>query len=190
MVGYAARRAEVGTPVTISPGVPPPSDASTAGRVLGSPLPVGSTAPDFSLTDQLGTRRTLSELVADRPALLVFYPFAFSGICTGELRELRDERERFDNPGVQCVAISCDPMFALRAWDDAEAFFFPLLSDFWPHGQVAQEYGVLEPSGGFARRGTFLVDRDRRVAWTLVNGPGERRDFSGVDAAVAALAAR
>lgn len=152
-----------------------------------APPAVGDAAPDFTLVDQLGTRRTLSELVADRAVLVVFYPFAFSGICTGELRELRDERERFDNPAVQAVAISCDPMFALRAWDDAEAFFFPLLSDFWPHGEVARGYGVLEPSGGFARRGTFLVDRDMTIAWSLVNGPGERRDFSGVDAAVAAL---
>ena len=72
---------------------------------------VGDAAPDFTLSDQLGTRRTLSELVADRPVLAVFYPFAFSGICTGELRELRDERERFDNPNVHPVAISCDPMF-------------------------------------------------------------------------------
>lgn len=156
----------------------------------GSPPGIGDPAPDFTLTDQVGARRTLSELVADRPALLVFYPFAFSGICTGELRELRDERERFDNGQVQPIAISCDPMFALRAWDDAEAFFFPLLSDFWPHGSVAQAYGVFEPDGGFARRGTFLVDGSMRVAWSLVNAPGARRDFSGVDAAVAALAGR
>lgn len=154
--------------------------------MTGQALSVGDLAPDFTLTDQLGTRRTLSELVTDRPVLAVFYPFAFSGICTGELRELRDQRERFDNPGVQPVAISCDPMFALRAWDDAEAFFFPLLSDFWPHGKVAKEYGVLE-EGGFARRGTFLVGRDMTVAWSLLAGSGQRRDFSGVDAAVAAL---
>ncbi|QQS00465.1 MAG: peroxiredoxin [Austwickia sp.] len=149
---------------------------------------VGDAAPDFALVDQLGTRRRLSELVTDRPVLVVFYPFAFSGICTGELRELRDERERFDNAHVQCVAVSCDPMFALRAWDDAEAFFFPLLSDFWPHGAVAKSYGVWEETGGFARRGTFLVGEDMTIQWALVNGPGERRDFTGVDAAVAALA--
>lgn len=155
-----------------------------SGQVPG----VGDKAPDFTLRDQLGGQRTLSDMVMERPVLVVFYPFAFSGICTGELREVRDERDRFDNPHVQPVAISCDPMFTLRAWDDAEAFFFPLLSDFWPHGKVAQAYGVLEPTGGFARRGTFLVGRDMTVAWSLVNGPGERRDFSGVDAAVAALA--
>lgn len=151
---------------------------------------IGDAAPDFTLVDQLGARRRLSALVTDRPVLAIFYPFAFSGICTGELREVRDERERFDNPHVQPVAISCDPMFALRAWDDSEAFFFPLLSDFWPHGRVAEAYGVLETSGGFARRGTFLIDQDMTVAWSLINAPGERRDFTGVDAAVAALAAR
>lgn len=151
------------------------------------PTKVGGSAPDFELSDQLGRPRRLSEMVKDRPVLLVFYPFAFSGICTGELRELRDERERFDNDRVQPAAISCDPMFALRAWDDVEAFFFPLLSDFWPHGAVSSAYGVLERGGGFARRGTFLIDQDMRVSWSEVKPAGDRRDFSGVDAAVAAL---
>ncbi len=152
-------------------------------------LRVGEAVPDFTLPDQFGVATSVSALVRDRAALLVFYPFAFSGICTGELRELRDERERFDNASVRPVAVSCDPMFTLRAWDDAEAFFFPLLSDFWPHGAAATAYGVFDADGGFARRGTFLIDRDMRLAWSLVNEPGQRRDFSGVDAAVAALGA-
>ena len=68
-------------------------------------------------------------------------------------------------------------VFALRGWADLEGYFFPLLSDFWPHGEVARAYGVFHESGGMATRGTFLVDTDGVIRWTLVNPPGENRDF-------------
>ncbi len=153
-------------------------------------LEVGAAAPDFTLKDQNGADVTLTDVLREKAALLVFYPFAFSGICTGELTEIRDDLGAFVSDDVQVLAISCDPMFSLRAWADAEGFFFPLLSDFWPHGQVARDYGVLVESAGMASRGTFLVDQGGSVAWSLVNGPGERRDFSGYHEALAALVAR
>jgi peroxiredoxin (alkyl hydroperoxide reductase subunit C) len=78
-------------------------------------------------------------------------------------------------------------MESLRAWADAEAYFFPLLSDFWPHGEAARSYGVFWEQTGFAIRGTFLVDRSGVIRWTLVNGPGEPRDFDGYRAALAEL---
>jgi len=152
-----------------------------------TPLSVGDIAPAFALSNQFGKVVTLEELTADRAALLVFYPFAFSGICTGELQEIREDLAKFQGEHVTTVAISCDPMFTLRAWDDAEAFFFPLLSDFWPHGQVARSYGVFEEKGGFATRGTFLVVPDGTIAWTLVTEPGEARDFSGFHRTLADL---
>ena len=98
---------------------------------------VGDVAPDFSLSDQYGATVSLRELRSDSGVLIVFYPFAFSGICTGELTEIRDDLGAFQNEHSAVVAISCDPVFALRAWADQEGYFFPLLSDFWPHGQVA-----------------------------------------------------
>lgn len=153
-----------------------------------SPLAVGDTAPGFTLKDQNGRDVSLTDFAGVKAVLLVFYPFAFSGICTGELREIRDELERFVSDEVQVLALSCDPMFSLRAWADAEAYFFPLLSDFWPHGEVARSYGVFNDSAGMAIRGTFLINRNGQIGWTLVNGPGEGRDFSGYDAALAALA--
>ncbi|MBK7723120.1 MAG: peroxiredoxin [Austwickia sp.] len=147
-----------------------------------APPAIGSVAPDFVLTDQNGRPVRLRDKLAERALLVVFYPFAFSGICTGELQEIRDQFGSFQNDLVDVVAISCDPMFALRAWDDKEAYFFPLLSDFWPHGQVARSYGVFEEQGGFARRGTFLIAQDGTIAWCLVNEPGRRRDFTGFHA--------
>lgn len=152
-----------------------------------TPLAVGSVAPDFALRDQNGSEVSLRELTAQKNVVVVFYPFAFSGICTGELDEIRDHLERFVSDDLQVVCISCDPIFSLRAWADIQGYFFPLLSDFWPHGEVTRSYGVLNEVTGAPIRGTFLIGRDGVVRWTLVNGPGERRDFSGLTAEVAAL---
>ncbi len=154
-----------------------------------APLGVGDVAPDLSLRDQNGTTVTLSHYRGEKHVLLVFYPFAFSGICTGELSEIRDDLGSFVTETSEVFAISCDPMFSLRAWADREGYFFPLLSDFWPHGEVARSYGVLDESAGMAVRGTFLVASDGVIAWSLVNGPGERRDLSGYHAALAGLGA-
>ncbi|AKU16619.1 peroxiredoxin [Luteipulveratus mongoliensis] len=147
----------------------------------------GARAPAFSLKDQFGQDTTLASLTQERAVLLVFYPFAFSRICTGELAAIRDDLPHFDNERVQTVGVSCDPMFTLKAWADAEGFDFPLLSDFWPHGVAARAYGVFDEQSGMAVRGTFLVDRDGVVRWALVNGPGEARDFGGFHEALATL---
>jgi peroxiredoxin len=152
-----------------------------------TPLAVGDVAPDFTLRDQNGVEVSLSELTAAKNVVIVFYPFAFSGICTGELDEIRDHLERFVSDDLQVVCISCDPVFGLRAWADIQGYFFPLLSDYWPHGAVTRAYGVLNERTGAPVRGTFLVGRDGLVRWTLVNGPGDRRDFSELPTEVAAL---
>jgi peroxiredoxin len=153
------------------------------------PLGVGDLAPDFSLRDQNGADVSLSELTATRNVVVVFYPWAFSGICTGELDEIRDHLEHFVSDDLQVVCISCDAVYSARAWADIQGYFFPLLSDAWPHGRVARAYGVLDETTGAALRGTFLVGRDGRIAWTLVNGTGEPRDFSGLRLEAAGLSA-
>ena len=154
---------------------------------MATPLAVGDTAPSFALKNQYGETVSSDDLRGSKGMILVFYPFAFSGICTGELREIRDGLEDFEGDDIQVFAISCDSMYSLRAWADAEGHFFPLLSDFWPHGETAKAYGVFSEENGFAIRGTFLVDREGIVRWTLVNGPGEARDFGGYRAALAQL---
>src|SRR5215470_16745696 len=121
---------------------------------------VGTEAPDFTLKDQNREDVTLSSYRGDRNVLVVFYPFAFSGICTGELCAVRDDLGSFQNNDVQVLAVSVDHSFALKAWSIAEGYEFPLLADFWPHGKVAQDYGVFNEGAGFALRGTFLIDTD------------------------------
>ncbi len=148
---------------------------------------VGTPAPDVDLKDQHGARVRLSDFRGERHVALVFYPFAFSGICTGELCEIRDNLAEFADRGVQVLAVSCDPVFALRVWAEAEKYEFPLLSDFWPHGAVAQRYGVFNEASGGAVRATFLVDTEGVVRWSIVNGPGQARPLSAYREALAAL---
>jgi mycoredoxin-dependent peroxiredoxin len=161
------------------------STSSTS--VVPSGPDVGEVAPGFTLRDQQGRKISLSDYKGVKNVVIVFYPFAFSGICTGELCEIRDNLGDFESDDVQVLAVSCDHMFTQRAWSDVEGYFFPMLSDYWPHGATAQAYGVFEQSGGFSIRGTFLIDRDGVVRWTLVNGTSEKRDFAGYRAALKEL---
>jgi mycoredoxin-dependent peroxiredoxin len=149
------------------------------------PVQVGDQAPDFTLKDQNNQEWTLSALQAKRHVLVVFYPFAFSGICTGELDQLRDELGEW--AGVQVLAVSVDPVYALKAWSEQRGYDFPLLSDFWPHGKVAQGYGVFNDKSGMANRGTFLVDTDGVIRFAEMKGPGEPRDQIIWKQALAAL---
>lgn len=128
-----------------------------------------------------------SVLGSGRSALLVFYPFAFSGICGGELSAVQESVGDFQNSATQILAISCDPTFALGAWASSAGFTFPLLSDFWPHGAVASDYGVFNADKGMALRGTFLVQPDGIVSFAEVNQPGEPRDQDGWRRALAAV---
>jgi len=150
---------------------------------------VGQEAPDFTLRDQNREEVSLSSYRGRRSVLLVFFPFAFSGICTNELCQIRDELPRFEDEDVQVIGISVDHPFALKSWAMQEGYLFPLLSDFWPHGEVAKRYGVFNEVAGMANRGTFLVDRSGKVTFAEVNQPGEKRDQSVWHAAMADLPA-
>jgi peroxiredoxin len=151
-------------------------------------ISVGDRAPEFSLPDQDKQVVSLADL-RGTPVLLVFYPFAFSGLCTGELCQLRDELAAYTDAGVRVLAISTDPVFSLKAFKAAEGLDFPLLSDFWPHGEVARAYGVFNDKAGMALRGTFLVDASGTVAFAEVNQPGDVRAQTAWKDAVGALAA-
>ncbi|MEU0567809.1 peroxiredoxin [Nonomuraea sp. NPDC005983] len=133
---------------------------------------VGALAPDFELQDQHGTPVMLSSF-RGRKVVLVFYPLAFSGVCHGELSALR----AFD-ADAQLLTVSVDSMFTHRAWADQEGYAFPLLSDFWPHGQVARAYGVFDETKGFAKRGTFVIDGEGVIRWSVVNPIGQARDVA------------
>ncbi|ACY97224.1 MULTISPECIES: peroxiredoxin [Thermomonospora] len=147
---------------------------------------VGDVAPDFELTDQHGTPVRLSEHRGRHNVVVVFFPLAFSGVCTGELGAIRDELESLGRD-TRVLAVSVDSKFALRAWADKEGYTFPLLSDFWPHGEVARTYGVFDAELGVALRGTFIIDREGVVRWKVVHPLPEARDIDEYRKALAAL---
>jgi peroxiredoxin (alkyl hydroperoxide reductase subunit C) len=153
------------------------------------PIEVGAQAPDFVLKDQNNQEVRLSDFRGVRNVLLVFYPLAFTGTCQGELCQVRDRLPDFVNESVQLLAISVDSVYSHKVWADREGYDFPLLADFWPHGAVAQAYGVFNSDRSFANRGTFLVDRAGIVRFAEMNMPGEARDQDAWRKAVASLPA-
>lgn len=140
-------------------------------------LEIGQSAPDFELNDQHGQAVRLSSFAGNKAVVLVFYPYAFSRVCTGELSDLRDRLPDFVSDDVQLLALSCDPMFTLRAFADADDLKFPLLSDFWPHGEVSRSFGVFDEEKGCSTRSTFIVDKDGVLRWSVHNPMGEARDL-------------
>lgn len=141
-------------------------------------LEIGQEAPDFELRDQHGATVSLSSFRGEKAVLVMFYPFAFSGVCTGELCEVRDNLAAFESDSVQLLAVSCDPMFALRAFAEQDGLTFPLLSDFWPHGAVSQSYGVFNADRGCSARSSFIVDKDGIVRWSVHNAMPDARDMA------------
>jgi peroxiredoxin (alkyl hydroperoxide reductase subunit C) len=150
-------------------------------------IDVGQEAPDFTLKDQNNEEFTLSSYRGERAVLIVFYPLAFTGICTGELCAVRDDIASFQNDAVQVVSVSVDSAYTHKIFAEREGYDFPLLSDFWPHGAVAQAYGVFNETAGFANRGTFLVDQDGIVRFAEMNSPGQGRDANEWLSAIEAL---
>ena len=150
---------------------------TTSGLHPADALTLGETAPDFTLRDQFGQDVTLSSYRGQKAVVLFFFPYAFSGVCTGELSGIRDRLAEFLTFDSELLAISCDPVYSLRAFSDADGLNFPLLSDFWPHGEVARSYGVFDEQKGSPRRSSYVVDKEGRVRWAVHNALPDGRDL-------------
>lgn len=150
-------------------------------------LAIDTPAPDFELANQFGESIRLSDFRGVRAVALVFFPLAFTGTCTGELCELRDNLALFAQQGVELIGISVDSKATLRAWAEREGYDFTLLADFWPHGAVAQEYGVFLEERGFANRATFVIDTDGIIRASFVTAPAQARSLGEYRAALERL---
>jgi peroxiredoxin (alkyl hydroperoxide reductase subunit C) len=139
-------------------------------------IDVGAQAPDFTLKDQNNQTVQLSDFRGRKHVLLVFYPLAFTGICQGELQEVRDNLSDYQNDAVQVLTVSVDSVYSHKVWAEQEGFTFPLLADFWPHGAVARSYGVFNETAGIANRGTFVIDPEGVVRFAEMTMPGEARE--------------
>jgi peroxiredoxin len=152
-------------------------------------LSVGDMAPDFELKNQFGELVKLSSFIGKKAVTLVFFPLAFTGVCTGELCELRDNFSIFADDNVELMAISVDNKATLRAFAEDQGYEFALLSDFWPHGAVAQQYGVFLEGPGHSNRATFVIDIDGILRASFVTAPGEARPLADYREALAVVAA-
>lgn len=148
---------------------------------------VGDQAPDFELKDQHGTPVRLSEFRGKKNVVLLFYPLAFSGVCTNEMCAIRDDFPEVTGDDVELLAVSVDSGFVLRTWAERDHFNFAMLSDFWPHGAVAKSYGVFDEEKGVATRGTFIIDKSGVVRWKVVNPIPQARDIAEYQKALAEL---
>lgn len=149
---------------------------------------IGVEAPDFELKDQHGVVTKLSSMRGTKNVLLVFYPFAFTGVCSGELGALKMDLESFQNDETALFVVSCDTQFSQRVFAEQQGLEFPMLSDFWPHGAVAEAYGVFEPGRGCALRGSFVIDKSGIIRWQVINPVPEARDAADYVVALADLA--
>ncbi|NDH19273.1 MAG: peroxiredoxin [Actinobacteria bacterium] len=149
-------------------------------------LEVGTTAPDFTLRNQFGQEVSLSDF-RGKKVVVMFYPFAFTNTCTGEMCAIRDRIGDFDNDNTVMVSISCDAPASLKVFAETEGLTHQLLSDFWPHGEVSRAYEAFWEKTGFATRATYVLDRDGVIRWSVVNGPGEARNPDDYTSALAAL---
>jgi mycoredoxin-dependent peroxiredoxin len=146
---------------------------------------VGQQAPDFTLRDENGEEFKLSSK-RGRNVVLIFFPAAFSGICTKELHQATDLGERYDAAGADVYGVSVDSPFALKAWKRDENLTANFLSDFHPKGAVAEAYDAYIPEVGIATRATYVIDKDGKVAHKMVNHPGEIRNQDEILDALAA----
>jgi peroxiredoxin len=151
-------------------------------------LSAGTAAPDFTLKDQDGNEVTLSSFKGRQNVVLVFYPFTFTGVCEGELCALRDDLGEFENADAQLLAISNDSRHSQRIWAEQQGYTFPVLSDFWPHGEVSKAYGVFNEALGAANRATFVIDKNGTIV-DVFESPnlGTPRDKEAYEAALKKL---
>ena len=154
---------------------------------MSEAISVGTEAPDFELRDHNAQSHRLSSFRGEKNVVLVFYPFAFTGVCTGEMCAIRDDVSSLQNDDTQVFAISCDTVASLRVFAEKEGLSYPLLSDFWPHGEVAKAYGVFNETLGAADRGTFIIDKTGVVRWTVRNEIKDARDLADYQKALAEL---
>jgi peroxiredoxin len=147
----------------------------------------GAVAPTFTLNDQHGSPVSLESFRGEKNVVLIFYPLTFTNVCKGELSAISEDLSTYQNDGVQVLAVSVDSFFAHRVWAEEQGYDFPILADFWPHGETAKAYGVFDDMMGVALRGTFVIDKEGVVRWSVVNAIPDARDQAEYEKVLASL---
>ena len=148
---------------------------------------VGELAPDFSLMDQNKNVVDRDSLLG-KPSLLVFIPFPFTGICEGELCDLRDNMAQLNSMDANVVVVTCHAIPTNKAWAEANDYEFSVVADFWPHGEIAKAYGCFNDALGVSMRATYVLDAEGVVREVIATESlGEPRTIASYRDSLAAL---
>lgn len=150
----------------------------------------GSAAPDFSLFDTEKKKVNLSDFKG-KNVLILFFPQAFTGVCTKELCSVRDDIARYSNTNAQVLGISVDSVFTLGKYKEDQGLNFPLLSDF--NKEVSASYGSLYENfvfdmKGVSKRSAFIIDKEGVIQYAeVLENAGELPDFQAINQTLEAL---
>jgi peroxiredoxin len=149
-------------------------------------LKAGDEAPDFELRSHRGGTVKPSSFRGKKNVVLAFHPLAFTPVCANQMSGYQTDLSRFEAAGAVVLGVSIDAQPAKAAWATSlGALSYDLLSDFHPHGQVAEQYGVFRPKEGFSERAVFVIDRDGKIAWSRVYEipqlPGQDELFAALE---------
>ncbi len=155
---------------------------------LAEPIDIGQMAPDFTLKGPGGMPITLSEYRGSKNVILVFFPLAFSPVCSHQLPQMDQDMAKFDEVDAIVLGVSVDSHHSNKAFAERLGLSFPLLSDF--HREVSAAYGVLNEERATSRRALFVIDKQGRIAYRDVSAnAGDIAQIPGSTGAIAALRA-
>ena len=150
-------------------------------------LSPGADAPDFELLTHRGGIVKLSDFRGKKNVVLAFHPLAFTPVCERQMSAYQSDLNRFEEADAVVLGVSIDAQPAKAAWARSLGnLTFDLLSDFHPHGEVAQRYGIFRPEG-FSERAVFVIDKRGKIAWARVYEIPEQPGNSEVLEALASL---
>ena len=151
-------------------------------------LKAGEEAPDFELRSHRGGTVRLSDYRGKKNVVLAFHPLAFTPVCATQMSGYETDKARFEQADAVVLGLSIDPQPAKAAWAKSlGSISFDLLSDFHPHGEVAQKYGVFRPKEGFSERAIFVVGKDGRIKWSKTYDIPQQPDNAELLAALEGL---
>jgi peroxiredoxin len=143
-------------------------------------LEVGDSAPDFSIRDNTEALTTLSEYKG-KNVVLSFHPLAWTSVCQAQMQDLEKYKEGFDLLNAIALGLSVDSVPCKKAWAEAIGVKeTKLLSDFWPHGGVADSYGVFLEDKGISKRVVFIVDKEGVIRFKKIYPMAEVPDIKGI----------
>ena len=155
-------------------------------------LQIGNQAPAFTLHTSINETISLSDFAGEKNVLILFFPQAFTGVCTKELCAIRDDISRYQNTNAQVLGISVDSVFTLAKFKEEQQLNFPLLSDF--NKEVSTAYHSIYESftgmnmKGVSKRSAFLVDKAGIVQYAeVLESAGDIPDFEAINECIARL---